>query len=218
MSIDRRLLAGVLGLTMIVAACSGSSASPAASAAASSAASTEPAASEAASQAPSEAAASEEPSEDNGPQVTYTAGAAADLESKLPDSVNGIALTKSSVNGEKINTLGTNFDTSDIGTFLKANGKSLSDVKAAQAQSASSTSLDKFMLLFAIQVQGLDASKWESQITKNMDSLTDATVGGKSVKESAGPPTTIVYPNGDTIYMVLAGTADNANAALAALP
>ena len=91
MMTDRRLLGGALGFALLVAACGSSNASSSPSATA------DPSGSEAPSESPSAGA-----NASGGPEISLSAGQAADLKAMLPSSIGSTQLQKSSFDGAQM--------------------------------------------------------------------------------------------------------------------
>ncbi len=206
-TIDRRALAGALATLLLVAACGGSSSaapSSAPGATATPAAESTPAGE---SQQPTDTA---EPTE--GPEASFVAGAAGDLEAKLPDEVNGVKFTKTSFDGNSF-PVGVPIGDSDLEKLLTDNGKSLSDVRVALATPADASAGTAGNMVMAVQVQGADSGKLEAWATGQLGdgSATKSTVGGKEVFGSSAPGVggAYFYVKDDVIYYVIAFGADN---------
>jgi len=192
-----------LGLALIVSACSGSSATPSPSAAASQA----PAASQAAtSQAP--AGSSSGPSM---PALSLTPGAASDLEAMLPTTVGKVTFQKTSIDGSQLAGAGTPLDTSQMDPLLSKYGKSIADVRMAIATGTGGGAFPD--MVYAIQLKGVPASEWASQLDTNASSSSSPTmtVGGKQVVgTSTGGMTSVYYTKDDILFLVIAPDADAA--------
>jgi hypothetical protein len=202
MAADRRVLAGALGLALIVAACGSSSASVAPTSAA-----TEPAASVAVSEAPAESTEAQASDDTGGPEASFTAGGAAALEAMLPDSAGGQTFTKTSFDGASIaGAAGLGFDAGELDPILKANGKSIQDVKMAIAAPANAGSTTTPTVIIALQVNGLDASKLAelAGVQAGAGQMTDATISGKPVKKfGAGAFSGAAYVKDDVLFEIL---------------
>lgn len=216
MAIDRRLAVGALGLALLVAACGGSSTSSP---------SAQPAASQpvAASPVPSEAAQSEAaPSAvETGPVPSFQAGAAGDLEATLPDEAGGLTFTKTSFDGSQLGASGFGMDAGQLDPILKANGKTISDVRMAIA-TAAGAGAGTGAAVIALQVQGMDASKLIDIATANQGAggaATKATIAGKDVlRIDAGGFSTVIYTKDDVLYEVFLASPDVAEAIVTKLP
>ena len=210
MTTDRRLLGVAFGFALLVAACGGSSSSPAATQAPASQAPAElqAAMSEAPSQAP---AASTEPSM---PDISLTPGGASALEGTLPASAGGVNFTKTSFDGASIPGAGMPFDSSNLDPTLSKYGKTIADVKFAIATSATGTPM-----VYALQLQGVPATTFMTDAGIDTSGMTQTTIGGKSVwSESTAGMSQVIYPKDDVVYMILLGTDAQTQAILAALP
>jgi hypothetical protein len=206
MTLDRRLLGGVLGLALLVAACGSSSATatPAATPEAS-----QPAPTEAPTSAPADSSA---PSM---PDISLMPGNAGDLEAMLPSSVGGLTFTKTSMDGSKIPGAGTPIDTAQLDPIFSKYGKTLADVRFAVATSAGSPPV----MLYALQLKGVQATEFLDATGIDTSTMASSTIGGKSVyEEGAAGFSTIVYPKDDILFMILFASDTQAQAILAALP
>jgi hypothetical protein len=209
MTIDRRLLAGALGLSFILAACGGSSpggsgatAAPGATGAPATAAAGPTDAPEA-----TEAAGTEEPASTeeatSGNQPSLVPGAASDLEAMLPSEAGGVKYQKSSFDGASLGMLGGSIDTAELDPILKANGKTINDVRVAIAAPLDSANTEAGMVI-AFQIRGVDAAKFMAAMGADVGSMTKATIGGKDVYQSgAGGFGVIVYPKNDVLFEIL---------------
>jgi len=224
MSIDRRLLAGALGIVMAVAACGGSSsASPGST--------TAPATPAAVTPAPTVAAATDvpeptdvpgaEPSptdDGTGADPSFAAGAAGDLEAMLPDEAGGVKYQKSSFDGASIGMLAGSVDTAQLDPILKANGKTVNDVRVAIATPADSSSSTAGMVV-AFQIRGLDASKFLEAMGADPTTMTRTSIGGKDVYQAgAGGFGAVVYPKDDIVFEILLADPKVTEAILSKLP
>jgi hypothetical protein len=210
MTIDRRLLAGALGLALAVAACGGSSptgssatAAPVATGAAATAAAQPTDAPEATeATGTEEPAVSEEPTA-SGAEPSLVPGAAADLEAMLPSEAAGVKYQKSSFDGASLGMLGGSIDTTELDPILKASGKTINDVRVAIAAPVDSASTEAGMVI-AFQIRGVDAAKFMAAMGADTASMTKTTIGGKDVYQSgAGGFGVIVYPKNDVVFEVL---------------
>lgn len=219
MAIDRRLTAGALGLALLVAACGGASSTVAPAASQPVPVSPDPSDAAESEAAESEAAASDD---DTGPDASFGAGAAGDLEALLPSEAGGLTFTKTSFDGSQLGAAGFGMDAGDLGPVLEANNKSISDVRMAIATSMGGTTPGETAAVIALQVQGMDAAKLVDVATAAEGAggaATAATVGGKQVlKIEAGGFSTIIYTKDDVLYQVFLATDDVAEAIVAKLP
>jgi len=213
MTIDRRRLAVGLVCALTVAACGSPSptASPASSVPASATASPT-----AAPASPSAGAtATTGPSF---PAVSPVAGSAAELEALLPSSVNGVAYTRTSFDGGTIPGSGATIDSTRMAPVLARYGKTLADVRFAQA-TPTDTSAPETATVIALEVTGVPATAWIADTGANPSAMTAATIDGKAVLRSTGGGfPVILYTKGDVLFEVLLAGDDTAAAIVGALP
>lgn len=215
MAIDRRILAGALGLALIVAACGGASSTPSPAPGATQAPGSTPAptaAPTATTAVPTEAA--------TGPDASFSEGQAGDLEALLPNEAGGIKFKKESFDGSSIATSGLEMDTGELAPILKANGKTIADVRMAIAQPAV-PSATATAVVIAFQIRGVDATKFVALLTAAAsDPLVAATVGGKQVQKmgTGSGFSAVIYTKGDVLFEVIGASDKNVDAIVAALP
>lgn len=214
MTLDRRVLAGAMGIALFVAACGGSSASPAASAAppSSPAAESPAAGTPAPADSPAASGSSFEPS--------FTTGAAADLEAMLPDKAGTTTYTKTSFDGASLGVAGLGVDSGSLDPILQANGKTIADVRVAMATPATPSATDTSQIV-AFQVKGLDASKLIPLFapTDSGTTMTPTTISGKQVLQAAAPGfSSVAYVKGDVLFLVILASAAQVQEIVAALP
>ena len=212
MTIDRRLIAGALGLSLVLAACGGSGSSPAATTGgdATAAPTTEPAGTTAPTPEPQ---ATEEPTDDDGNSEPLN-----DLASKLPEKVGDVTFERTGFDGDDLGIYGAaaGLSGSELEPILKANGKTLNDVNFAIA---SSTGDEVGALLYAIQIEGVNAEDILPAIGMDTTSMTEDTVAGKKVYTAGGGGFgQWIYPKDDTVYLILLATDDIAEGILEQLP
>lgn len=204
---DRRLSLLGVGFVLAVgaAACGGSSTPTAsspgdASAAAPTAAATEaPAASEPAASEPAASA------DAGGPDVSFSAGAAADLEAKLPDKAGSITFSKASFDGASLGTAGLPLDAGELQPLLDKYGKTVNDVRVAMATPADAAS-GATTTVFAMQIKGVPAEEILTTVGGELqtEGMKDQTIDGKQVKVGgSGPFTVALYLKDDTFFYVL---------------
>ncbi len=215
MTIDRRLLIGALGLTLVLAACGGTSTAttePAATAAATDAPTSEPAATPEMTEEPQ---VSEEPAAtDDGGSV----GALNSLAATLPETAGGVTFDRAGYDGSQLGILGAaaGLSSTDLDPILKAQGKTLSDVNFAIATSSSTGAT---AMIYAIQVKGVAATEFADSISGGMSSMPQTTLGGKTVYgEATGGFGAFVYPKDDTMYLILLADEKVAASILEQLP
>ena len=221
MTIDRRLSGAALGLALVVAACGGSSS---ATAAASAAASQAAAATPAATSAPASAAASTDTSGGQSPDATMPAvslpaGVTTALSAMIPDKVGTVSIAKFGFDASNIPWASLSGLTGDsLDTVLKDNGKTLADVSFAEGVGTDSAGSPLPTVVYALQVKGLDATKFASEVSSDYDTATTITVGGKPVKGAINAGYgSITYLHNDIVFLVV-GSEATLNALVAALP
>jgi hypothetical protein len=217
MTPDRRLLGAALGFALVVSACSSSAASSAAASAASSAAATQAAAASTGTGTGGDASTAPDASM---PDFSLTPGNASDLEAMLPDKVGSTTITKTSFDYSAIPwaSLGSGGGTDDISKVLQANGKSLADVRFAMGVGTGTGTTGMPTMVYALQVKGLDASKFVSGFDTSYDTSSAITVGGKSVHGSVSDGYgTVTYLHNDVAFIAIGSEAD-LNALVGALP
>jgi hypothetical protein len=220
MVLDRRLIAGAVGLALFVAACGGSSTATSSPGASSAPASQAPASQAVESAEPeSEAPTNSEEPEASGPDVSFSTGAAGDLEAMLPDEAGGTKFTKTSFDGADLGAAGIGMDTGELDPILGANGKTIADVRVAIA-SPTNPSATNTATVFAIQVRGLDASKLTDLVTgSDASSFTPATIAGKQVlKAGEGGFNSVIYVKDDILFDIILASDAATEAIVAALP
>lgn len=222
MTLDRRLLAGALGLSLIVAACGGSSTPSSAagtappSAAATEAAPTEAAPTEVATEtevAPTEAATETETATDNG----GTGGQINGLAAMIPAEAGGIKLERAGYDGNQLGMFGAaaGLNSEELDPILKANGKTLKDVNFAIATSTSDTG----GMIYAVQIVGVPATKFAAAVNQDLGSMPSKTLGGKTVYGEASTAFGFfAYPKDDILFMILLFDEKTAGAILEKLP
>ena len=219
MTIDRRLLAGALGLSLVLAACGGSSAaSPgtgAATAAPTAAAATEaPAMTEepAATEEPTE---TEEPTDDSG----SGAGQVNDLAAMLPEKAGDLTFERVGYDGDQLGVFGAaaGLNSEELDPILKANGKTLNDINFAIATAAGGSATGG--MIYAIQIEGLDAAEFAASMGMDPSSMPKTTLGGKTVYgEATGGFGVFAYPKDDKLFIVLLMDEKTASSVFEQLP
>jgi hypothetical protein len=212
MTNDRRLIVGALSLSLVLAACGGSAASPAATGGQGTVApTTEPAATVAATQEP---AATEAPTDDGGSND----GQLNNLASTLPEKVGDVTFQRTGYDGDQLGILGAAAGLSGdaLEPILTANGKTLNDVNFAVAASEGS---DVGALIYAVQIEGVNAEDVLSAMSVDTTDMTEDTIAGKKVYTAGGGGFgEWVYVKGDTAYLILLATDAVAKGILEQLP
>jgi len=223
MTTNRRLIAGAIGLALAIAACGGSTTATGAPGATAAAATTAPSAA-----APTTATATEAPAPTDAPTATdgtstgaqpsLAPGAASDLEAMLPSEAGGVTYQKTSFDGSSLGALGASIDTAQLDPILKANGKTINDVRVAIAAPVDSANTEAGMVV-AFQIRGLDASKFIQAMGSDVSTMTKTSLGGKDVYSAgAGGMSAIVYPKNDVLFEVLLASDKVAESIVSQLP
>lgn len=217
MNIDRHLLAGVIGVSLILAACGGSSTATPTSPI------TPPVTTAPGIDEPTMVPGTDVPTDDGEPtddgnEPSLVPGAASDLEANLPDEAAGVKYEKSSFDGASIGMFGANVDSEELDPILKANGKTINDVRVAIASPADSSSAAGGMVI-AFQIRGLDASKFMEAMGVDVASMTRTTISGKEVLSSGTADFSfVVYAKGDVLYEILMANSEVTASILQQLP
>ncbi len=202
MTTDRRLLAGAIGLSLVLAACGGSS-TASSGAGAATAAPTEAAPTEAAeteepaTEEPTDTVATDEPTDDSG-----LGGELNDLATTLPAEAGGLTFERAGYDGDQLGVFGAaaGINSGDLDPILRANGKTLNDVNFAIATSTGEATA----MIYAIQIEGVDSTAFAEGLGMSTSTMPSTTLGGKTVYgEAAGGFGVWAYPKDDTLFMLL---------------
>ncbi len=217
MTIDARLLAGAIGITLALAACGGASTAtkaPASAGAVVEAPTEQP-------MATGEPEATEAPEASEEPAATEAGGAIGalnDLADKLPEQAGGITFERGGYDGSQLGMFGAaaGLNGSELDPILKAKGKTLSDVNFAIA---SPTSTGATAMVMAIQIEGVPATEFGASMNADLSSMPKTTLGGKTVYgEAAGGMGFFAYPKDDTLFLVLLADEKVASSIIEQLP
>jgi len=209
MTIDRRLLAGALGLSLVLAACGGastaSSGTSAATAGPTGAAATE---APAATEEPTEGAATEEPATE-APTADSGSGAGQvnGLAAMLPEKAGDLTFERVGYDGDQLGIFGAaaGLSSEQLDPILKANGKTIKDINFAIATATGGTgAAGAGGMIYAIQIEGLDAAKFAASMGMDPSSMPKTTLGGKTVYGQASSGFGVfAYPKDDKLFLVL---------------
>ena len=205
---DRRLLPGAVGVSLILAACGGSSTATPAPAAATAA----PATAAPATTAPVTAEPTETPTESSLP-----GGQLNGLAALLPEKAAGVTFERVGYDGDQLGLFGAaaGLDSEELDPILKANGKTISDVNFAIATSADGSA----GMVYAIQIEGVEATTFADAMGMDTTSMPKSTLGGKEVYgEAAGGFGVYAYPKNDTLFIVLLANEEVATSIFEQLP
>jgi hypothetical protein len=158
-----------------------------------------------------------------GPEPSLTAGAVADLEALIPNSVGGLTITKQSVQTSEFLTA-PGSDPAAV-KFVEDLQVSPSDISIATG-SGSSADFTKFVFVFVIRAQGADSDRLISAFktatsTGEASPLewSSATVAGKAVETAGGDTgTNYIYAKGDVLFWLIASDATLAEQFIGLLP
>ncbi len=171
----------------------------------------------------SEAAASQaQASSGDGVQPSFTAGAVADLEALIPDTVGDMTLTKESTNGDEFITSADSDPA--VAKFIEDVGVSPSDISLAfgfgfSAEGSSS------IALFVFRASGADTNRLLSAFKEANDAERDAplawssaSVGGKNVETASDAGQALyLYAKGDVLFFI-SGDPASTEEAISELP
>jgi hypothetical protein len=218
MTTHRRLLAGAIGLSLVLAACGGSSTASSGTGATTAPATAAPVATEApvATDAP---AATEAPAATDDGGGGLPDGATNDLANLLPETVNGVAYQRAGFDGDQLGAYGAmaGIDMGELEPVLQQYGKTVNDLNVAVATPAGSTELGG--MIMAMQLEGVPAAELMGATGMASSDMTKSTVGGKEVYTAGGGGFgVVVYPKDDVLFMLLLTDAATSEAILSALP
>ena len=171
----------------------------------------------------SAAAASQAQESAGGPEPSFSAGLAADLEALIPDSVAGLPITKSSMRGNEF-LVAPNSDPATI-KFVQDLGVSPEDISIAIGYGIS-TDASSSVIIFILRAAGADTNTLTSAFKEAQNGSAESpiqwsasTLGGKQVEvgDLGGQPT-YLYAHGDVLAWVTATTEAIAEEVISALP
>jgi hypothetical protein len=222
MMIDRRLLAGALGLSLVLAACGGASTTSSGTSAATAGPTDVPATeAPAATEEPTEAAGTEEPATEAPTADSGTGtGQVNGLAAMLPEKAGALTFERVGYDGDQLGIFGAaaGLNSAELDPILKANGKTINDINFAIA-TATGGSAGTGGMIYAIQIEGLDASKFAASMGMDPSSMPKTTLGGKTVYgEASGGFGAFAYPKDDKLFIVLLMDEKTASSVLEQLP
>jgi hypothetical protein len=224
MTIDRRLLAGTLGLALVLAACGGTSTASSGTSAATvgptDAATEAPAATE----EPTEGVATEEPASE-APTADSGSGAGQvnGLAAMLPEKAGDLTFERVGYDGDQLGIFGAaaGLNSEELDPILKANGKTINDINfaIATATGGAGGAAGTGGMIYAIQVEGLDAATFAASMGMDPSSMPKTTLGGKTVYgEAASGFGAFAYPKDDKLFIVLLMDEETAASVFEQLP
>jgi hypothetical protein len=222
MIIDRRLLAGALGLSLVLAACGGASTASSGTSVATPGP-TAAAATEApdGTEEPTEAAGTEEPATEAPTADSGTGtGQVNGLAAMLPEKAGDLTFERVGYDGDQLGVFGAaaGLSSEELDPILKANGKTINDINFAIATATGGTAGTGGMI-YAIQIEGLDADKFAASMGMDPSSMPKTTLGGKTVYgEASGGFGAFAYPKDDKLFIVLLMDEKTASSVLEQLP
>jgi hypothetical protein len=142
-----------------------------------------------------------------------TPGGAPELAKQLPDQVGTETFSKVSFNGATQGLAGAPFTSSKLDPFLTATGKSMKDVTWAIGRGTAGSTV------MAVELAAVDAAQTMAALGPGSDQFRDATMGGKTVKRGGAEGFWVVlYPKGDILFWVQCPVTAQLEAIVAALP
>ena len=104
-----------------------------------------------------------------------------------------------------------------IGKILKDNGKTIADFNLAIASPAGGSATGG--MIYAIQIEGLDAAQFAASMGMDPSSMPKTTLGGKTVYgEASGGFGAFAYPKDDKLFIVLLMDEKTASSVFEQLP
>jgi hypothetical protein len=221
MMIDRRLLAGALGLSLVLAACGGTSTASSGTSAATPGPTDAATEAPAVTEEPTEAAGTEEPATEAPTADGGTSGGQVnDLAAMLPEKAGGLTFERVGYNGDQLGVFGAaaGLNSAELDPILKANGKTINDINFAVATATGGSAATGGMI-YAIQIEGLDATKFAASLGMDPSSMPKTTLGGKTVYGQAqGGFGAFAYPKDDKLFIVLLMDEKTASSVFEQLP
>ena len=163
-----------------------------------------------------------------GPGPSFTAGAVADLEALIPDTVAGVTMQKQSMQGNQY-LVGPNTDPATV-KFLQDLGVSPNDISMAVgfgfAPPPSGSATGVSVIMFVFRAKGADGNKLAAGFKtaalgsgQSPAQWSSANVGGKSVeKTTQGGQLVYLYVKSDVLFFIGVSSEDIAQTILSGLP
>ena len=225
MTIDRRLLAGALGLSLVLAACGGASTASSGTSAAT-AGPTDAAATEApaATEEPTEGVATEEPAAE-APTADSGSGAGQvnGLAAMLPEKAGDLTFERVGYDGDQLGTLRRRGRPEQRAARPDPQGQRQDDqghqLRDRHGHRRHRGAAGTGGMIYAIQIEGLDAAKFAASMGMDPSSMPKTTLGGKTVYgEAASGFGAFAYPKDDKLFIVLLMDEKTAASVLEQLP
>lgn len=158
-----------------------------------------------------------------GPEPSFSAGLAADLEALIPDSVAGLPITKSSMLGNEF-LVAPNSDPGTI-KFVQDLGVSPSDISIAIGYGIS-TDASSTVIIFILRAAGADTNQLTAAFKEAQNGTatspiqwSNSSLGGKQVEVGdLGGQSTYLYAHGDVLAWITASTEAIAEEVISGLP
>jgi hypothetical protein len=158
-----------------------------------------------------------------GPEPSFSAGLAADLEALIPDSVGGISITKSSMLGNEF-LVAPSSDPATV-KFVQDLGVSPNDISIAIGFGIS-TDTSSSVIIFILRAEGAETDRLTSAFKEAQNASAESpiqwsasTLGGKQVEVGdLGGQSTYLYGHGDVLAWVTASTEAIAEEVISGLP
>jgi hypothetical protein len=142
-----------------------------------------------------------------------TPGGAPELEKQLPDQVGAETFSKVSFDGATQGLAGAPFTATKLDPFLKASGKAMKDVAWAIGRGTAGSKV------MAVELAAVDAVQTMAALGPGSDQLQDAAMGAKMVRRGGATGFWVVlYPKGDILFWVQCPDTTQLEAIVAALP
>ena len=201
MSTDRRLLAGAFALAVVLAACGGSGSKTAAP--------TDNGNGGNGGNNPTERPTDQGGNPPTDAPISLEPGSASELEKLIPSKVGTIGITKTSLDFGGIPWAALGGGSGNMEQVLKDNGKTLADVKFAVGIAETPGASGLPTMIYAMQVKGLDASKFVGALDSSYADNPELTISGKKVHGAiTGGFGNVTYLHDDVAFMVIAAEAD----------